>query len=335
MSRQINSIKEIASIAGLSIATVSRVINKTGSYSARAEETVNRIVKEYNYSPNLIARGLKTNSSKTVGIIIPNITGEFFARATLQIQLGFFQKGYSTIILNTNHDDKIAAASIQMLKASHVCGLINFTGQILDVEYESSIPVVYFDRIPALEKTGKNYAVVTGDNYSGGAMAAEEFLKKGTKNLRILAPVQMYSCHQERVNGFRDVLLKHGVSFSDDMIIHMAGKTPDDVYDAITKLLLSNRKQVGGYMSISTYLALAVLKSVKLNHLQMPSDFGFIAFDLNTVLQYTSPSITSVQQDSSILADSAVNFMIELLQQNNTEKKQMLGPVYFQEGDTT
>ena len=101
------SIKDIAKMAGVSIATVSRVINKSGKVAKETEENILQIMKENNYVPNLLAKGIRTNKVTTVGIVIPDISNEFFSKIAKQIQTLFFAKGYASIICNTSEDDKI------------------------------------------------------------------------------------------------------------------------------------------------------------------------------------------------------------------------------------
>ena len=148
------SIKQIAQLTGLSVATVSRVINRKGYYSQAAEEKVRRVAEEYHYVPNLIARSLKTRRTDTIGVIIPDINGDFFARAVLQLQLGFFAHGYSTIIFNTNHDLKLADACMNMMRSNQVSGIVNFTGAVIAEEYAAHVPVLYFDRKPDDDTAG-------------------------------------------------------------------------------------------------------------------------------------------------------------------------------------
>ena len=123
------SIKDIAKMAGVSIATVSRVINKSGKVAKETEENILQIMKENNYVPNLLAKGIRTNKVTTVGIVIPDISNEFFSKIAKQIQTLFFAKGYASIICNTSEDDKIEKQCIEMLQAQQVGGIIHIVSE--------------------------------------------------------------------------------------------------------------------------------------------------------------------------------------------------------------
>ena len=96
------SIKKLSEITGYSVATVSRVINNVGRYSKETENKIKRAIRQYNYVPNMIAKGLRTNQIPTIGIIVPDITNEFFSRITLAAQTALFKQSYSAFICNTN-----------------------------------------------------------------------------------------------------------------------------------------------------------------------------------------------------------------------------------------
>lgn len=100
------SIKEIAKLADVSVATVSRVINNNGRFSEETRERVQQIIKDYGYTTNMAAKSLRMLKSKTIGLIIPNINNEWFSQLTLAIEKNFFENNYSVFICNTSQDEK-------------------------------------------------------------------------------------------------------------------------------------------------------------------------------------------------------------------------------------
>ena len=101
------SIKDIARLAGVSTATVSRVINQNGRFSKETEARVRRIIRENEYVPNMSAKGLRTSRTCVVGIIVPDITNPHFASLVLKLEINLFQRGYSCLICNTNESEKL------------------------------------------------------------------------------------------------------------------------------------------------------------------------------------------------------------------------------------
>ena len=161
------SIKDIAKMAGVSIATVSRVINKSGKVAKETEEKILQIMKENNYVPNLLAKGMRTNKVTTIGIVIPDISNEFFSKIAKQIQTLFFNKGYASIICNTSEDDKIEKQCIEMLQAQQVGGIIHIVSEKANKENKILIPTVYLDREPKFSNKRKDMAIIESDNLSG------------------------------------------------------------------------------------------------------------------------------------------------------------------------
>ena len=105
MTKKNISIKEIAKLANVSVATVSRVINNNGRFSEATKERVEKIIKEYGYTTNIAAKSLRTSKSKTIGLIVPHINNEWFSQLALEIENYFFDKNYSVFICNTSHDE--------------------------------------------------------------------------------------------------------------------------------------------------------------------------------------------------------------------------------------
>ena len=139
------SIKEIAKLAGVSTATVSRVINQNGRFSRETEERVRRVIRENDYIPNMSAKGLRTSRTRVVGIIVPDITNPHFANLVLHLEMDLFRRGYSCLICNTNESEELESKHIQSLTAQNVSGIVLISG-MRNYEELGDLPVVYVDR---------------------------------------------------------------------------------------------------------------------------------------------------------------------------------------------
>ena len=144
------SIKDIARMAGVSIATVSRVINKNGKVAKDTEKKILKVMEENNYVPNLVAKCFRTRKSTVIGIVVPDIANEFFSRIAQKVQMLFFEKGYATIICNTNEDYKLENQCLDMLQAQQVGGIIHIVSSTRKREKAVPMPTVYIDREPML-----------------------------------------------------------------------------------------------------------------------------------------------------------------------------------------
>src|SRR5659263_13409 len=165
MSKKRISIKEIAEISGVSIATISRVINNNGRFSIKTGKHIREILEEYHYVPNLVTKGLRTNRVQVIGIIVPDITNEYFARITLEIQNNFFDLGYSTIICNTNELKDVEKRHIAMLESQKVSGIVYISGEFIEeTNLLDNIPTVYIDRKPSSYLKSNQYVLIESDN---------------------------------------------------------------------------------------------------------------------------------------------------------------------------
>ena len=115
MAQKSISIKEIAKMANVSVATVSRVINNNGRFSKETKEKVEALIKEYGYTTNVAAKSLRTSKSKTIGLIVPNIDNAWFSQLALAIEKHFFDNNYSVFICNTSQDEKKEIAYLKSL----------------------------------------------------------------------------------------------------------------------------------------------------------------------------------------------------------------------------
>lgn len=150
MTKKNISIKEIAKLANVSVATVSRVINNNGRFSEATKERVEKIIKEYGYTTNIAAKSLRTSKSKTIGLIVPHINNEWFSQLALEIENYFFDKNYSVFICNTSQDENKEIAYFKSLDSKLVDGIICISGieQIPTSSLSRSIPIVCIDRKP-------------------------------------------------------------------------------------------------------------------------------------------------------------------------------------------
>ena len=148
------SIKEIARLAGTSVATVSRVINQNGRFSKETEKRVREIIEKYNYRPNELARSLRVDKAQVVGVIVPDITNEFFSYIARKIEVDLLKQGYMAVICDTNESLEMEKQYIETLKAMRIGGIIYVSGD-QKIEPIKDIPAVYVDRKPEFVEEGQ------------------------------------------------------------------------------------------------------------------------------------------------------------------------------------
>lgn len=205
------SMREVSRLSGVSIATVSRVIHKSGRFSPETEKRVRQVMAQLKYVPDVVAQGMRKRSMPIVGIIVPDIMDENYALMVRTLQQALFENGYSTAIFNTNEDADLATHFIDMLKTQRASGLVYVPDRNGgDVEPEG-IPLVYFDRRPH-GAAAENSVIVECDNFEGARHAVERLISGGRKTIALLSEEMDFSPHRERMRGYHTAIADAALS---------------------------------------------------------------------------------------------------------------------------
>lgn len=316
------SIKKISELAGVSVATVSRVMNKKGRYSAQTEQKVLDIIEKYDYKPNLIAKGLRTNNSLCIGIIVPDITNEFFAKIVRELERSFFERGYTVFVCNT--DEKIAVEEryYRELAAKGVVGIIYISGKTNKSSDSSEIPTVYIDRKPSNET---NAIVITSDNFQGGYLATKELIENGCKDIIILRDSRQISPQQDRYLGYKKAIEEANIEVEDSKII----KTT--VGYEFAKEAIINKINEGmkfdGVFATTDWMALGVIDGARECGLNIPEDIKVVGFDNITISEFCAIPITTINQNVNEMAQKAVTFILDMIHNEPMNTKRQTIPI--------
>ena len=315
------SIKKISELAGVSVATVSRVINKKGRYSAQTEQKVLDIIEKYNYKPNLIAKGLRTNNSLCIGIIVPDITNEFFAKIVRELEVAFFQSGYTVFVCNTDEKVSVEEKYYSELAAKGVVGIIYISGKT-NKSSESKIPTVYIDRKPSNEN---NTIAITSDNIQGGYLATKELIDNGCKDIILLRDQRQISPQKDRCIGYKKALLEADIEVKDQNII----KTIVGYEYAKESIIKSIREEIkfDGVFATTDWMALGVIDGIRECGFKVPDDIKVVGFDNISISEFSAIPITTINQNVKLMAQKAVTFILDMIQNETIDKKRLTIPV--------
>lgn len=320
------SIKDIAKMAGVSIATVSRVINKNGKVAKETEEKILQIMKENNYVPNLLAKGMRTNKVTTIGIVIPDISNEFFSKIAKQIQTLFFNKGYASIICNTSEDDKIEKQCIEMLQAQQVGGIIHIVSEKANKENKILIPTVYLDREPQFSNKRKDMAIIESDNLSGGYIATYAMIKKGCKNIICLSPKDVVSTHKKRCQGYADAMNENGLN---QKIITVDNVSLEEGYSK-TKEYVKNNK-VDGIFATTDIIAIGAIKAIKEAGFKIPENVKVFGYDASDMSEVIETPLSTIVQPIEEMTLAAVEMLEKYMNGEKIKEKRLILPVKIKE----
>ncbi|EAH1509687.1 LacI family transcriptional regulator [Listeria monocytogenes] len=315
------SIKDIAKLSGVSVATVSRVINDNGRFSEETREKVLAIIKETNYQMNFSAKSLRMNKSFSVGILVPDISNYFFSSVVQQIEAILFDQGYSTIICNTGRNLDKEMAYLNMLESKMVDGLIVISGaDEFGFKYtnaENGIPYVCIDRQP---KDKKDTIFISSNHYQGAFEATEALIHAGVKSPVIFMHSRQSSSAKERLKGFQDALKKNNIRYDPDVSKFTVDLQIHDYQKSIITFV-NEVTTMDGIFAINDNIALELLNLLPTIGKKIPNDIKVIGFDDTPQCNYTVPKLSSVKQNIPKIAQITVDNLITIIKNPKQKKR--------------
>jgi LacI family transcriptional regulator len=311
--KKVISMNDISRMAGVSVATVSRIINQNGRYSAETERRVREIIEKYHYMPNMAAKGLKTHRTNVVGVIVPDITNEFFARIVQEIQSSLRSKGYMAFICNTREDETVEQEYMDMLSAVNMAGLIfisGYTGAAGKNVY--GLPAIYIDRMPE-KLDGKNALVIESDNYGGARLSVQELYEKGCRKIACIHSSKIISTHTFRYNGYRDQLAIYGLEPDEALHIKVDEVSFHSAYNSIMKLIGSG-VEFDGVFCATDWLALGTVAALQQCGIDVPGKVKVVGFDDISVAELTAKPLTTIHQQMDVLGQIAAEEIVRLIE---------------------
>lgn len=314
-----STIVSISERTGFSVSTVSRVLNGKAELARISKSTVEAIqeeAKRCNYRPSLLAKGLRTSKTDTIGLVIPSMENLYFANLASTIIRDARAYGYTTVTVDTMEDEHNERNGIESLLARNVDGIIvTPCGQ--DPEWLENInrniaPVVLIDRY--FNATELSY--VCTDNYQGGYEATRYLLNNGHENILCIQGTPYSMPVRERVRGYIDALRDKGLN-ARARIVGDSFSIQNGYLE--TKLALNSPSRPTAIFALSNTILLGAIKAIKESELVMPDDISAVTFDNNTFLDFIDPPITRMSQPVNEIGTLAV----KLLLQSINEKQPM------------
>lgn len=317
------TMKKIAEMAGVSSATVSKVLNgKDKSISDETKRRVLDIVKREGYIPNGIAKSLRVKNTKTLGIIMPDVTNVFFSELAKGVETAATLEGYSVILCNSDNNDDKELRYLQVLQEKMVDGIIltaSTTGEGMDLD-SISIPIVLVDRDL---NTNKKVGRVTLDNEKGGYMAAEHLLNKGCKSLAHITADTKNKPANERLQGFLRKLKEEDIELKDELC-YFGSYNLNTGYDGINEIIKSG--EFDGVFCGNDLIAIGANRCLRENGIRVPEDVRLMGFDNVFISEYMDPPLSTIAQPIRLLGEVAVEVLISLIENEACEIKRVLEP---------
>ncbi|WP_280553677.1 substrate-binding domain-containing protein [Halomonas sp. 25-S5] len=306
-------LKDVARQSGVSVTTVSHVVNGTRRVAPDTEDRVQRAIAELGYRPDSIARALKSNRSRTIGMIVTAANNPFFAEVIRGVEDHCFAQGYSLMLCNTGDADARQLTYLQALRDKRVDGLIVMTAHsgpdFLEALARQPLPTVLMDAAPP---DGDDIAVVNDDSRLGACLAIGHLLERGLEDIALLTGPVAHPRSAERLAGALAALDAAGIRPDASRIV-ATNLLADGGYDAM-RHLLKRRPYPQALFAFNDLVAIGAMRAAREHGLTLPDDLSVVGYDDIELGRYLSPALTTVQQPIYEIGTMASIQLIERLE---------------------
>ena len=311
------TMKDIAKAAGVSVVTVSKIVNKQDRYiSEETRQRVLEIIKASGYVPNSAARSLKTKSSHTIGFILPDISNPYYPEIARGIEDEARSRGYAMIICNTDNDVEEEKKAVAFLNSKMVDGVIythSIAGSNNKIVKKIETPLVVVDRrvIGVREGVGKVYV----DTEAAMHTSTSHLLEKGCKHIALISAP--HNGFDDRVEGYFRAIKEAGIR-RDNRLVYLGQYDVETGYNAIEQFVAQGL-HFDGVSCSNDLIALGVMRALNKHKIRVPEDVKVVGFDDIAFARISTPALTTVRQPAYEMGKKAAEMIIDYI----TEGKQM------------
>lgn len=314
------TIYDVAKKANVSISTVSKVLNNTGSISEKTKKKIWDVIDELQYQPSLVLSAKK--ALKTIGVLIPDISNPFMAEVTRAIEDSGRKKGFSVIICSTDNDSTKEEEYISMLKQKYVDGIIVATGlknsRGIRELIESDMPVVMLSRdVPYLPVD-----TVAVDDFQGGYEAAVHLVQLGHRKVAMIAENINIPSIKKRIDGFKEGLQISGIPIEDTPILYSSLHL-NECKEVCLDLLKDKENRPTAIFVSTEMLAFGVLQAARTLKIQVPNQLSLIGFDNSILAKLCDPQLTTIAQPIEEMGAKVIELLVNEITNNQERAKKV------------
>ncbi|HEY4368895.1 MAG TPA: substrate-binding domain-containing protein [Steroidobacteraceae bacterium] len=304
------TLEMVAKEAGVSMATVSRIINGTAKVSAQRKSAVDAAIAKFNFRPNPAARGLAMGKSTTIGVITQAIDSPFYGEGLRGIEHYLQQHGYAALFMSGNWNEQDEERCVAELLGRRVDGIIMFSGRLNDAAlsaYAKKVPIVLSGR--RLKAPG--IFALPIDDQQGAVLATQHLIVLGHRRIAFIAGNLNHPDAVERLDGYRQALAQAGIAYDPKLVV------PGDFHEEggmeATLRLLSSPSKFTALFCVNDQTAYGACLALYRSGLSVPRDVSVVGFDDLHSSSYRVPPLTTVRQSIRVLGESSAEAMLQLL----------------------
>lgn len=317
------SIKDVALKANVSTTTVSHVVNHTRFVSEKVRHEVELAIRELNYVPSAVARSLKSKTTKTIGMLIPNCSNPYFAEIVRSVEDHCFGAGYALILCNTDDDPHRQAAYLQVISEKRIDGaIIISTGEdedLLRLLKGLPIPTVLVDR----EISEVNCDLVETAHLQGALMATEHLVGLGHRRIACLAGPANLNSSAQRIEGWRTALAKSDLTAETSDLLWHSDFSSQGGFTTMQSILHSPQVPTAVFVC-NDLMCIGAMSAAHQAGVRVPQDMSLIGFDDIELARFASPALSTIAQPKHRIGVTAVDMVLERIQGGRVEARQVI-----------
>lgn len=313
------TISDIARKAGVSSATVSRVLNDSGYVKQSTREKIEAAIKEMNFTPSAIARSLSKNETNTIGVIVPDITNSYFGEVIKGISEVAEANNLNIILFNTDNYLEKEVRALNVLREQRIKGIIMTPGfgeennkEYIETINNLNIPIV----LVSADLKFKELSGIFVDNVLGGFNATNLLISEGHTKIGIMTGILSSEPAAERVVGYKKALKEANIEINDKYILD--GQFSMEKAYELTNQLLKDKDKPTALITSSNRMTMGVVKALKENNKNIPEDLALVAFDKVDLLDVLDIKITYIDECPMELGRSSMNLLCSIF--NDSDK---------------
>lgn len=301
------TIRDVARLAGVSIATVSAVINATAVVSPKRALKVREAMAALDYHPDQVARSLKVGRTQVVGVVMPDITNAFYPEVIRGVEHVAREEGYSVILCNSNEDPAQEQRHLNTLFSRRVDGVLIACSDA-SAAYESlgrkRFPIVFFDRLPI----GVHRDAVGTDNLDAGYGATEHLLNLGHRRIALITGNLRHSTHRDRLEGFRAAMQKYHIAILKEYLCDGDLSVASGREAGLALLKLEHPPSA--VISSNNKMLLGLMRAISESGLACPAQISVIGFDDYVWTEHFTPRLTVVAQNAFGIGSRSMEMLL-------------------------
>ena len=311
------TIKDIAKKTGISITTVSRALSNNPHVRKETRELIQAIARKYNYVPSYRALSLRSNRTHTIGIVVPQLTHEFFSKVIRGAERYAQDNRYKVVLCPSNDSYEREVAHMERLLSGRVDGIIAcISNETRDYSHftrcvAQDVPLVFFDCVVE----GLDVPKVVLDDFNAGYQAVKHLVDQGCQHIAYIGGPEHVSVNYQRYLGYKKALSEAGHPLNLQTTVHC----PTDHRDhgeSYTEQLMQT-EDIDGIFAATDILAIAAIRAIKAKGLKVPEDIAVVGFSNWTIGKVYEPTLTTMSQPGAKIGGKAAQALIQLINAPN------------------